>query len=97
MWAKQAGKAIRSLRQTIDRVGVSLEGKLTYTEHRKAAAQAAEQPLNPSTRAVKNLGRAPKFEEADAKYYTEKTSILPDEYGRHLALMGPDEHEATIS
>ncbi|KAE8884415.1 hypothetical protein PF005_g24588 [Phytophthora fragariae] len=86
MWAKQAGKAIRSLGQTIDRVGVSLEGKLTYTEH-----------LNPSTRAVKNLGRAPKFEEADAKYYTEKTSILPDEYGRHLALMGPDEHEATIS
>uniref|UniRef100_A0AAV1TJ75 Uncharacterized protein n=1 Tax=Peronospora matthiolae TaxID=2874970 RepID=A0AAV1TJ75_9STRA len=52
MLAKQVGKFIRSLGQTIDRVGVSLEGSLTYTEH-----------LNPSTRAVKNLGRAPTFEE----------------------------------
>jgi hypothetical protein len=34
MLAKQAGKAIRSLGQTIDRIGVSLEGKFTYTEHR---------------------------------------------------------------
>ncbi|CAH0475978.1 unnamed protein product [Peronospora belbahrii] len=50
MWAKQAGNAIRSLGQTIDRVGILLEGKYTYTEH-----------LNPSTRAVKNLGRSPTF------------------------------------
>ncbi|KAI9911597.1 hypothetical protein PsorP6_009853 [Peronosclerospora sorghi] len=51
MWVKQTGKAIRVLGQTLDRVGVSLEGSLTYTEH-----------LNPSTRAVKNVGRAPQFE-----------------------------------
>lgn len=39
MWAKQAGKAIRSLGRTIDRVGVSLEGKFTYTEHCKLDKQ----------------------------------------------------------
>ena len=34
MWAKQVGKCIRSLGQTMDRVGVALEASLTYTEHR---------------------------------------------------------------
>ncbi|ETN10960.1 hypothetical protein F442_06954 [Phytophthora nicotianae P10297] len=65
MWAKQAGKAIRSLGQTIDRVGVSLEGKFTYTEH-----------LNPSTRAVKNLGRSPKFEEG--VFVAPNASVIGD-------------------
>lgn len=31
------GKAIRSLGQSLDRVGVSLEGPFTYTEHRALA------------------------------------------------------------
>lgn len=37
MWKQSAeavGKAIRSVGQSLDRVGVSLEGALTYTEHR---------------------------------------------------------------
>ncbi|GAB9474126.1 hypothetical protein Gpo141_00011266 [Globisporangium polare] len=54
MWKQSAeavGKAIRSVGQSLDRVGVSLEGALTYTEH-----------LNPSTRAVANVGRRPTFE-----------------------------------
>lgn len=46
------GKAIRSLGQSLDRVGVSLEGSLTYTEH-----------LNLSVRAVPNAGRSPTFSE----------------------------------
>lgn len=36
MWKQSAeavGKAIRSIGQSLDRVGVSLEGALTYTEH----------------------------------------------------------------
>ncbi|KAF1778646.1 Trimeric LpxA-like [Phytophthora cactorum] len=51
--------------RTIDRVGVSLEGKLTYTEH-----------LNPSTRAVKNLGRSPKFEEG--VFVAPNASVIGD-------------------
>lgn len=65
MLLRKAGKAIRSLGQTIDRVGVSLEGKLTYTEH-----------LNPSTRAIKNLGRSPKF--GDGVFVAPNASVIGD-------------------
>ncbi|CEG37979.1 gamma carbonic dehydratase [Plasmopara halstedii] len=65
MSLRKVGKAIRSLGQTIDRVGVSLEGKFTYTEH-----------LNPSTRAVKNLGRSPEFE--DGVFVAPNASVIGD-------------------
>ncbi|KAF1778651.1 Trimeric LpxA-like [Phytophthora cactorum] len=55
MWAKQAGKAIRSLGQTIDRVGVSLEGKLTYTEHCNESLDACRE--EPGTLAQVRGGR----------------------------------------
>ncbi|KAG7399949.1 hypothetical protein PHYBOEH_007469 [Phytophthora boehmeriae] len=62
---KQAGKAIRSLGQSLDRIGVSLEGQFTYTEH-----------LNPSTRAVKNLGRSPQF--AEKTFVAPNASVIGD-------------------
>ncbi|RLN86929.1 hypothetical protein BBJ28_00010508 [Nothophytophthora sp. Chile5] len=72
---KAAGKAIRSLGQSLDRVGVSLEGKLTYTEHRTACASVTC-AVNPSTRAVKNLGRTPKFEEG--AFVAPNASVIGD-------------------
>ncbi|KAJ0404242.1 hypothetical protein P43SY_000642 [Pythium insidiosum] len=59
------GKSIRSLGQSLDRVGVSLEGALTYTEH-----------LNPSTRCVANTGRAPAI--AKGAFVAPNASVIGD-------------------
>ncbi|DBA03071.1 TPA: hypothetical protein N0F65_003318 [Lagenidium giganteum] len=59
------GKAFRSFGQSLDRVGVSLEGSLTYTEH-----------LNPSTRAVANAGRKPKF--SAGAFVAPNASVIGD-------------------
>lgn len=116
MWKQSAeavGKAIRSLGQSLDRAGVSLEGSLSYTEHRTFLLCRPRKhgggdphkrrrshshflsrlwctcltrpdgtpllpltPVNPSTRAVANVGRRPSF--APGAFVAPNASVIGD-------------------
>ncbi|KDO15979.1 hypothetical protein SPRG_22003, partial [Saprolegnia parasitica CBS 223.65] len=57
------GKTLRSLGQSLDKVGVALEGRLTYTER-----------LVPSTRLVANAGNKPVL--AEGAFVAPNASVV---------------------